>query len=122
MSEHRKHFEIDENRLAVFARDGWRCRHIDAHGNRCTASATEIAHGIGQGVHSVTATRTTWNGEFNEARPYNWIEHNVIHNPLNVFASCKRHNDYFNIGNNPGAVREKIHEIHEQLQQEGVVK
>lgn len=122
MSEHRKHFEVDEHRLAIFERDGWQCRHVDERGHRCTESATEIAHGIGQGIHAISITRTMWNGEYNEARPYNWIESHVIHHPLDVWASCRKHNDSFNIGNNPGAVREKIHEIHEQLQRAGVVK
>jgi len=122
MSEHRKHFDIDENRLAVFDRDHWQCRHVDANGHRCQSSATEIAHGISQGESMISIVRTRWNGEFDESRPYNWIEHNVIHNGLNVFASCRKHNDYFNIGNNPGAVREKLKEIHEQLQHEGIIK
>jgi hypothetical protein len=122
MSEHRKHFDIDENRRAIFSRDGWQCRHVDDHGNRCPESATEIAHGIGQGIHAISITRTMWNGEFNEARQHKWIEHNVIHHPLDVWASCRKHNDSFNIGNNPGAVRERLYAIHEQLQQEGVIK
>jgi hypothetical protein len=122
MSEHRKHFDIDENRLAVFDRDHWQCRHVDANGHRCQSSATEIAHGISQGESMVSIVRTRWNGEFDESRPYNWIEHNVIHNGLNVFASCRKHNDYFNIGNNPGAVRERLYAIREKLKQEGVVK
>jgi hypothetical protein len=122
MSEHHKHFDIDENRLAIFERDGWQCRHVDEHGNRCPESATEIAHGIGQGIHAISITRTEWNGEFKESRPYNWIEKNVIHHPLDVFSSCRKHNDSFNIGFQPVAVREKLYEIHENLKQTGVIK
>jgi len=122
MSEHRKHFEIRENCMAILDRDHWMCRYIDAKGNHCRQSATEIAHGISQGESMTSIIRTQWNGEFNESRPYNWIQRNVIHNPLNVFSSCRKHNDYFNIGNNPGAVRERLYAIREQLKKDGVIK
>jgi hypothetical protein len=122
MSEHRKYFEIEEHRRAIFERDHYQCRHVDENGIRCPESATEIAHGIGQGIHAISITRTEWNGEFKESRPYNWIEKNVIHHPLDVFSSCRKHNDYFNIGNNPVKRREKLYEIHENLKQTGVIK
>ena len=112
----RTQHDIDESRRAIFERDGWKCQFPG-----CYAPATEIAHHIGQGERHIRATKLSWNGEYNESRNYNWIRQHVTHHPLNVSASCRKHNDYFNIGNNPGAVRDKLAAIRDNLIEKGVI-
>jgi hypothetical protein len=108
---------IEETKLRIFERDHFRCQH-----GGCCEKDRELAHHIGQGYHSINHTRTEWNREFKENRGYNWIEANVIHNGLNMSTSCRKHNDYFNIGNNPGKILKKLYEIRESLKIKGVVK
>lgn len=41
-------------RLPILERDGYRCTHIDANGNRCTAPATDVHHIGDRNDHSDT--------------------------------------------------------------------
>ncbi|HAJ79373.1 MAG TPA: hypothetical protein DCO75_06340 [Fibrobacteres bacterium] len=109
-------FKIDETKCRIFERDHFRCMYPG-----CMKSATELAHHIGQGNHQIGIIKTTWNIEFKEQRNYRFIEAHVIHNDLNMSASCRKHNSYFNIGGNPGKVTEKLKEIRENLIQRGVI-
>ena len=110
----RERYDIDEHRRRIFDRDGWRCQHPG-----CYESATEIAHLIGQGEHHTASIQLLWNAEYKESRSFAWIRANVIHHPLNVSASCRKHNDSFNIGFNPEAVRAKIAAIRDEIKSRG---
>lgn len=117
---HSKQDRIDDTKLFIFMRDQWRCCHIDKHGRRCLQSASECAHEIGQG--HINGIITLWNQTYKEQRNYTWIEIHVIHNTLNMKSSCRAHNSNFNIGFNPGAVRDKLNEIRAQLKKDGIIK
>lgn len=107
----------DAQTLRILERDHYRCQYPG-----CYESASEKAHCIARTQSNTISVQLLWNQEYNEARNYDWIYRHVINGDANLKASCRRHNDYQNIGFKPASVREKIHEIHEQLQQEGVVK
>lgn len=122
MSE-RKDDRIRLTKETVWARDGYRCQYRNERGFQCADTGPlMLAHRIGQG--HAGSVQTKWNGEFKEDRDIRFIENHVMNHPLNLVTCCTNlsHNSSFNIGNNPGAVREKIHEIHKQLQQSGVIK
>jgi len=113
----RDKFKIDKTKQRIFERDHCKCQHPG-----CCESAVELAHCVGQGENQIGITKTMWNIEFKEQRNYRFIEVHVIHNDLNMSASCSRHNSYFNIGNDPGKVLEKLKEIRKNLIQTGVIK
>ena len=122
MSE-RKDDRIKNTKEIVWSRDGYRCQYRNERGVQCCDNGPlTLAHRIGKG-HTVSV-QTKWNGEFNEDRDIRFIENRVMHHPLNLVTCCTdlNHNDSFNIGFNPGAVRERLYAIHEQLQQSGVIK
>jgi hypothetical protein len=115
MKNEREHFEIEENCRAIHDRDRWHCTVPG-----CCNHDIQVAHRIQK--YKVFGVLEIWNNTYNENRNYHWIKYNVIHHPLNVTTSCAFHNSSFNIGNNPGAVREKLEEIRENLINTGVIK
>ena len=123
MTRERKNDQIRTTKEIVWARDGYRCQYRNIHGVQCCDTGPlTLAHRIGQG-HAVSV-QTKWNGEFCEDRDIRFIENRVMNHPLNLVTCCTNlnHNSSFNIGNNPGAVRDKIREIRKQLKKDGVVK
>ena len=117
MSETRKGDRIEQMKCDVLEEANWRCQYP-----HCYNSATELAHGIGQGDHHISETKTLWNSEYNERRTWKWIENNVIHNRLNLWASCSVHNSSFDFSNNPEKVKKKLAEIREDLIKKEILK
>jgi hypothetical protein len=91
-------------------RDHWRCQWPG-----CYESATEKAHCIAKTRENISIIHKLWNKEFKDAKGLQWIFANVIQNDLNMKASCRKHNDYFNIGNKPEQVKNKIIEIYNTI-------
>lgn len=116
MKNEREHFEIMENCRAIHERDGWHCKYPGCH-----YEDIQIAHHISKGDTYITSTLNRWNREYQEHRTYKWIKAHVINHPLNVVTSCAAHNSRFNIGNSPGAVRDKLNEIREALERNGEI-
>lgn len=67
--------EIDETRMQVFEREGWRCFYVGGDGNRCPKRATQAAHILPQDVLHIARYGST-----------------IIHHPLNMRGSCPTHN------------------------------
>jgi hypothetical protein len=105
---------ISRAKMRILDRDGWRCQYTN-----CCESATELAHCISQGEGNVESVKMLWNELFDERRSSPWIRANVIHHDLNLKGSCRSHNDSFNIGNNPAAVKDMLYEIYIALRTEG---
>lgn len=109
----RKSFEIEEARRRKFSAAGWRCEYVHPDGTRCTDNCTELAHRIGKGEYNVIDVKEIWKRLYKLNWSLSEIRRYIIHNDLNTAASCRRHNSYFNIGNNPGKVRELLNKIYE---------
>lgn len=98
--------ENEQSFYRIMDRDHWRCQYPG-----CGKPATERAHRIAQTQANTIEVRRIVRdvmGRYEEAR---FIQRCIIHADKNMAASCRKHNDYFNIGNNPQAVRELVEEI-----------
>lgn len=80
-------------RKQVFDRALWQCEYPG-----CSRPATEIAHRIA----NTKANAKAYGKE-------------VLSHSANLAASCRMHNDYFNCGNRPDAVRAILEKIQGEL-------
>jgi len=83
---------ITEKLLNIYNRDGWRCQYQD-----CNEMATEIAHRIAKSKSNKKYIRDYAVKNYNLVLSKSDVE-KIIHHEKNLVASCKKHNDYFNIG------------------------
>lgn len=95
--------EIDETKRIIYARSGGRCEYVDSIGRRCPDAIFEIAHIIPQDKLYV--------------RTYG---ESVIHHPLNLLATCRRHNTTVELDpkTRPVEAAEHILRIHEVIKLE----
>ena len=77
----------------------------------CFERTTEIAHRIAKTWANVRFIRRFIAEEYGTDVDNNWVIFNIIHHPQNLCLSCRAHNDSFNIGNNPEAVKEFVRRI-----------
>lgn len=89
---------IEDTRQAcekIHERDHWQCRYIES-GNRCPSRSEEIAHGISKGKTGRQKVNNFLRLLYGKRFRLNGAEMDlIIHHPLNVWASCRKHNDYF---------------------------
>ena len=76
-----------EIRDFIFNRDMYQCQ-------RCGSPATEIAHRIANTESNLKEIMDTFKHKIGKARE-------ILNHPLNLSASCRSCNDYYNIGNKP---------------------
>jgi len=93
-----------KKRFHVFQRDGFRCQHKGCY--VVGYSDLEVAHRIAN-----TKANAKW---ITNMTGYEHPEQ-VLDHPLNLKTSCRKHNDYFNIGNKPKIATELIYEILKHL-------
>ena len=74
----------------IYERDGYRCR-------RCGKQATEIAHRIAKSKANRKYIKDYAKKHYSLELSEKNID-KIIHHNLNLSASCKKCNDYFNIG------------------------
>jgi len=87
----REAFDFRELKLRMFAECGYVCQYPG-----CTKSPVYLAHNIAKSKPNL--------------KKYG---KEIIYHPLNMRPVCEipSHNDFFNIGNNPEAIKEKLKEI-----------
>ena len=99
----------------IHERDNWQCCYIDDHADRCPNRSQEIAHGISKGKTGRQKIKSFWLLLFDEKLMLTGNKMDrIVHHPLNVWASCRKHNDYFNISSYE-AVKEKLKEIKKDI-------
>jgi len=109
--------DIDESREMIFIRDYWRCQRPG-----CFNSANQVAHRISQGDDFIIHAMRRWNELYNDHKPFVWVRARIIHHEFNlVSACCLNHNDFFNIGNNPGEMDKLLKRIHDDLIEKGII-
>lgn len=87
----RKQFDIEETRRTVYDRDDWHCQWPG-----CFKYPTEMAHGISKGVYGQRAIRNRIKSLYGVEISMKDAER-IVNLPPNLRASCKEHNDNFNI-------------------------
>ena len=96
-------FYEDERKKKILDRDHWMCQWPN-----CYLSATELAHRIAKTQANCIEVQALWAELFNEKYDIAWVKFNIINHDLNIVASCRKHNDYFNCGNNPEEMKKII--------------
>ena len=87
----RQRFNIEESKKAILARDGYMCQYPS-----CRKGAVYLAHRIANTLANIQ--------KYGDA---------IVNNPINLVSVCiiPAHNDYFNIGNDPGKCSELLEEL-----------
>ena len=99
----------------IHERDSWQCCHINEYADRCPNRSTEIAHGMSKGKYGRQKVKSFWMLLFGERITINGKKMDfIIHHPLNVWASCRQHNDYFIISSYED-FKEKLLEIKKNI-------
>ena len=88
-------------KYSIFNRDLWQCTYPG-----CTdmSGHIELAHRIAQSNANAKHIKQLYGITMKQA----W---SMLHHPLNMTTSCRNHNDYFNIGNNPESMNKLLEEI-----------
>lgn len=85
---------MDEKRFYIYIRDSFKCQHKNC--KVCGTKNIELAHRLHKGVQTENwvsdYVATNYNGHFLTKKNLN----KIIHSPLNIVTSCRKHNDYFN--------------------------
>jgi hypothetical protein len=79
----------------------------------CMERATDAAHRIADTNANATMCRRLWFSLTGEIKTLEWTRANIIDHKFNLAASCRRHNDNFNVGNVPLEVHKIIWRIYE---------
>ena len=90
--------DITEKRLEIYARDNYKCQYPDCDVTGC--DNIELAHRISKGKNSVNWVRSEIRRKFDVDLSDVKIT-DILNHPINLKTSCRKHNDYFNIGNKP---------------------
>lgn len=87
----------EATREAVLYDAHWQCQFPG-----CYRSAIEVAHCIAKTEANASMIRRMWRELFGEDITLAHVWAHVLNHRLNLRASCRVHNDNFNVGNNPG--------------------
>jgi len=108
----RKQFDIYESRNKVFNKAHWICEHDD-----CMKPATQCAHRISKGKGNRQHIKNHIRDRHGRYLTTNEIDR-IMHNQLNMAASCEKHNSNFNIANQPVKRDALIDEIWELIKED----
>lgn len=87
---------LDEKRFKIYIRDNFRCQYKNC--KVCGTERIELAHRIHQGKQTENWVESYLLENYeapNKEITKKTIEE-IIHHPLNLVTSCRKHNDYFN--------------------------
>lgn len=66
--------------------------------NNCNKRATDLAHRIANTQYNAKMIQRILKEKYDVAYSLPFVKRHFIHNERNLAASCREHNDYFNIG------------------------
>ena len=107
----RKQYTIEQTKRRIFSDAGWRCQYPG-----CCEPCTELAHRIGQGDRNVMHVKRMLRERGHDKHVTQQAQA-IIHHDLNLAASCRKHNSYFDISNRPEDVKELVDIIIEARRQ-----
>ncbi len=111
----RSRFEIAESKRRIFTRDLYRCQYP---GCRATGEGQiEVAHRIAQTSSNEKDIRQWLRDEIGTDWTLAMVRKKIIHHRLNMVTSCRRHNDYFNIGFNRLKMMELVRRIYDDVKE-----
>lgn len=83
-----------EKKLEILAKANWQCSY-----NGCNERAVELAHRIANTEYNAKRVQRYLREKYNKYHSFEFVKKCYLNNEINLAASCRVHNDYFNCAN-----------------------
>lgn len=80
-----------EKKYEILAKANWQCSF-----KGCNEKATELAHRIANTEYNAKRIQRILRDKYNKYHSLTFVKNYIINNEINLAASCRKHNDYFN--------------------------
>lgn len=104
----KKSYQIQQTREIVYSRDMFECQYPGCA--KAGYSNIEMAHLVSKGLSNIKYVKRFWIEKFNIYLT-NKNAGDILNHPLNLITSCRDHNSYHNIGNQPQKRDELLYKI-----------
>lgn len=84
-----------EKKRDILAKANWQCSYTG-----CKERATELAHRIANTEYNAKRIQRYLREKYEKYHSLEFVKKYYLNNELNLAASCRMHNDYFNCANN----------------------
>jgi len=83
-----------DKKQEILAKANWQCEY-----SKCHEKAIELAHRIANTEYNAKRIQRYLREEYGKYHSLEFVKRYYLNNELNLAASCRAHNDYFNCAN-----------------------
>lgn len=80
-----------DKKQEILAKANWQCEY-----SKCHEKAIELAHRIANTEYNAKRIQRILRDKYNKYHSLTFVKNYIINNEINLAASCRKHNDYFN--------------------------